>query len=61
MNKLWVTAAYFFLIGIACIALKRYNTKVKYNNSSGQGETPYRRYSPRPALAADLVQFQNRQ
>jgi len=51
MNKLWVTAAYFFLIGIAYITLKRYNTKVKYNNSSGQGETPYRRYSPRPAIS----------
>ena len=25
---------------LALIALKRYNTKVKYNNSSGQGENP---------------------
>ena len=34
-------------------------------NSSGLGdrscEIPYRRYSPRPASAADLVKFQNRQ
>ena len=36
MNKLWVTAAYFFLIGIAHIALKRYNTKVKYTQINKQ-------------------------
>ena len=29
--------------------------------SSGQGAIPYRRYSPRPASAADLVRFQDRQ
>ena len=29
--------------------------------SSGQGAIPYRRYSPRPASAADLVKFQDRQ
>ena len=29
--------------------------------SSGQGEIPYRRYSPRTAMAADSVRFRNRQ
>ena len=29
--------------------------------SSGQGEIPYRRYSPRTAMAADSVRFRSRQ
>ena len=29
--------------------------------SLGQGEIPYRRYSPRPAQVADSVKFRNRQ
>ena len=46
-----------------CIANKNvifcYRTN-KYR-SSGRGAIPHRRYSPRPAKAADLVRFQNRQ
>lgn len=30
-------------------------------SSSGVGAIPYRRYSPRPAQAAEMVQFHHRQ
>ena len=45
------------------VIIKRvsYNELIKKKISSGQGVIPYRRYSPRPALAADLVKFRNRQ
>ena len=33
---------------LALITLKRYNNEEKYNNSSGRGVIPHRRYSPRP-------------
>ena len=35
--------------------IKKSIIKMNKENSSGQGAIPYRRYSPRPAKAADLV------
>ena len=48
-------------LSLVIIKRARYNELIKKKISSGQGVIPYRRYSPRPALAADLVRFRNRQ
>ena len=46
---------------LVCRVIMSYNEQEFKDNSSGRGVIPHRRYSPRPAKAADLVRFQNRQ
>lgn len=40
---------------LVCRLIMSYNEQEFKDNSSGRGVIPHRRYSPRPAQAADLV------